>query len=118
MGGAEEWAPTGSFWGSARKHVCFGGKLIGFARVAWNAGSHHIVPAGAPPFVSGDDVVEIEFLGLEGFGAVLANVVVSAVDVLSREFYLFLGQAVEEREDDDLGEPDLPGDGADDLVIG
>lgn len=99
-------------------HFCFVRQAVPFPRVAGDAGADHVFPRRVASALAGHDVIEVQFLPVEAAGAVLTGVVVALVDVLSREFHLLAGQAVEKAQDNNGGHPDIEADGMDDFVAG
>ena len=72
----------------------------------------------SPPAVARDDVVQVQILAVEYFVAVLAGVFVPLVDVVPGEFHFLARHAVEEKQHDHAGNPDLEGHGVDHVLRG
>jgi hypothetical protein len=97
-------SPAWSDWSAKRKHAGFGGHFVGLASIADDARSHQIVPAALASFISGNDVIKVQFLGVEKHAAVLAGEFIALKNVLPGEFDLLFRQAVVVTQDDDPGQ--------------
>ena len=96
----------------------FLGKPIAFPRVTRNAGANDIFPCGRPTAIARDDVIQVQFIAFENIPAVLTRVFVALENVMTRELHLFFWQPVEEQQDDDARDTNLPQDGRNHFVIG
>ena len=108
-----KWTPARTFGLFEQGHVDFMRKAVAFAGVARNAGTNDIFPCCLPAALTRKNVVEIEVLAVQSFGAVLAGVVVPLVNVLPGEFDFLTGQTVELAKDNDGGNPDHEAHGLD-----
>src|SRR6185295_5794586 len=93
-----KWTPLRPLRLADQMHASLGGSAIGFLGITLDAGADNVFPCRRPTTVARDDVIEIQVFAVEFYAAILASVLVALENVVAREFDLFLGQAVEERQ--------------------
>lgn len=69
-------------------HVRLVREFISLPRVTTEAGRHDIFPSGAAPFITGQDMVEIELSLGQDLGAVLAGKFIPQEDIAPSKFHL------------------------------
>ena len=69
------------------------GGAIGFASIAWDAGTDNVLPGGGTAPIARDDVVQIEIVAVEKFTAILTGVSVAFEDIMTGELHFLFGQA-------------------------
>lgn len=52
-------------------------KLVGLARIAFNAGSHNVVPASFSAFIARQDMIEVKIFFGELLTAILAGIMIT-----------------------------------------
>lgn len=72
----------------------FLGRVIGFLRIALDAGANNVFPRSRATAVARNDVVQIQIFALENNAAVLAGVFIALENVVPGEFHFFLRHAV------------------------
>lgn len=100
-------APTRAFGLLEQAHVGLVWEAVALTGVAGDATADNIFPSGLSASLAGKDMVEIEFVAVEGARTVLAGVFVALVDVLPSEFDFFTGQSVEKQKHNDRGHTDF-----------
>ena len=84
------------------KHAGLMRKLVGLARIAFDAGSHNVVPAGFAAFIAWQDMIEVKIFFGELLTAILAGIVITQKDIVASEFHLLTWQFVVECQHDDF----------------
>ncbi len=85
--------------------------------VAGHARADDVLPAGLPSPVAGNHVVEVEPRDVVPLAAILAGVAIPLEDIVPGELDLLAGQAVEEHQEDHLGNADLQADGPHPVIL-
>jgi hypothetical protein len=114
----QEGTESGLFGFAGELHADFMGQTVAFAGVTGDARANHVFPARHAAFVSGEDVIDVEFFPVELFLAVLAGKIVAFENILAGELNLFFGKAIEDEKDDDARDTDLKPNGANHLLFG
>ena len=117
-GDMQEWLPAGALRFAAQAHACLLGQTVGLPRVALDAGADNVFPVGFPAAIPWNHVVKVQVLAVKNFVAVLAGVSVTLIDVVACELHLLARHAVEEKQHDHAGNPDLEGHGVDHVLRG
>lgn len=108
-----ERTPLGPLGLANEMHARLLRRVVGFAGVAGDAGADNVLPCGGTAAVAGNDVIEIQILAVESLAAVLAHVVIALENIMPGELDFLFGEAVEHDEQNDAGNADFEGDGAD-----
>jgi len=110
-----ERTPLGPLWFADQVHGSFLRRVIGFARIARNAGADNVFPSGRPAAVARDDVVQVQILPVKSLAAILALVVVAFENVVPGELDFLFGHPVKHDEQDDARDADSERNGVDAL---
>src|ERR1043166_9534615 len=96
-----ELTPLGPLGFADQMHASLGGRAVGLARIAPDAGTDNVFPRGRTSPVSRDDMIQVEILPFENFAAILASVAVPLENVVPGELDFLLGQPIEEHQQND-----------------
>ncbi len=112
-GDIDEWAPFRAFGFAEQFHADFGGKPVGFARVARQTAANDVLPSGHAAAVARGDVIEVEIGAFEFLAAILAGVVVTLENVVTRELYFLARETIKHLQQDQARDTDASGNSAD-----
>lgn len=75
--------------------------------IAGNAGANDILPSRRTSAISWNHVIQIEIFPVENTPAILASILISFENIVSRKLNLFLWQSVKKEKQNDTRNPHL-----------
>ena len=98
-------------------HIGLFGRPVGLAGVAGNATAYDICPGREPAVMARHHVINIQFLAVKLFAAVLAGILVALEDILACELHFLVGNPVKKTQEDDAWNADANGDGPHHIIV-
>src|SRR5262245_11602577 len=96
-----KWPPLRPLWLSDQMHARRGGRAIGLAGIALNAGTHNVFPGRRTSSISRKHMIQIQVFAFENLPAVLARILIALEDVVTGEFHLLLWHAIKKHQHND-----------------
>ena len=113
-----EWPPLRPLRLPDQMHPGLVWSSVRLDRITPDTGTDNVLPSGRSATVARDHVVQVQVFAIKLVAAILARVLISLEDVVSRELDFFLGLTIEEHQQNDARHAHAKRDGVDAFRMG
>ncbi len=97
----DEGAPFRALWFAHKQQACLPRGAVGLSCIATDAGADDVLPCGGSSMIARDHVIEIELVAVENHSAILARVLVTLKNVVTRELDFLLWHSIKNEQKND-----------------